>query len=63
MRKSQVAGFGTRGVVPTIVAVEALSHKARWKAPIAAPTISWGLIVKIAVVLWAMTIFAVIFWR
>jgi hypothetical protein len=62
MRKPLPAAFGTRGVVPVTVGGNAKTFAPRPKrlAP-KAPT-RYGMIINIAIVLWVLTLLAVMFW-
>lgn len=62
MRKPQPAAFGARGLDPA-TATKKISRKVL--PPIfaeAARRISYGLAIKVAVILWVFAILAVIFW-
>jgi hypothetical protein len=62
MRKSQAAAFGTRGIVSTAPAIQAPIPELRWKPSNTAATIRYGLIIKIAIALWVMTILVMMLW-
>jgi hypothetical protein len=63
MRKPHTVGFGTRGgVAPTVPAIEAAAPNPRWRWPNINVTISYGIAVKVAIVLWAVMIVAAMLW-
>lgn len=62
MRKSQSAAFGVRGVASIVPADQIPEKIPPQKIAGRAMSISYGLIVKIAVMLWVSTILTVIFW-
>lgn len=63
MRKPDAAAFGTRGKMPTTPAVQIPVTKPKWRVSGGAvANTRYGLIIKIAIALWVLTILAVMFW-
>lgn len=61
MRKPQAAAFGTRGVVPVVAEEQAEVFVPRSKRLVSAAPTRYGMIIKIAIVLWVITLLVVIF--
>jgi hypothetical protein len=62
MRKPQTAAFGIRRAVAAPPAIEAPVFKPSWRWSHADLTISYGVIVKLVIALWAATIAAAMLW-
>lgn len=62
MRKPQTAAFGVRGAVAASPAIATPLFKPSWRWSNANVTVSYGVIVKIAIALWAVMIAAAMLW-